>query len=130
MWGPPPSDPSQRTVWEHGLWLLSELPDLLARLVIDEGSTRPTLVDTFGLEALAELEASVAEQFLCRRQGENMREVVITVLAQPPWVGSASELPAATRTRVADRLAEDIVLNIMSVILRHPPLRGWLGADW
>lgn len=130
VWGPPPSDPGDRSVWKHGLWLLSEVPDLVEALVIEEGSVHETLTAFFGLEGLAELEAAASEHFLCNWGQEEVRNATVSVLSREPWVRELAGLTAFRRTRLVDRLADDVALKMALAVLRNPPLRGWFGADW
>jgi len=130
VWGPPPGDPGDRSVWMHGLSLLSEVPELVEALVMEEGSVHKTLTAFFGLEGLAELEALVSEHFLCRRKQEEVRDAAASVLFEEPWVREFAKLSAFQRTRLLDRLADDVAIRMALAVLRNPPLRGWFGADW
>ena len=88
VWGPAPPVPSVRTVWEHGLSLLADTPDLVFRLVVDEGPIHTSLARLFGREGLAEFEAQVVEEFFCDRSSDGIREVVKYIMRTPPQVNT------------------------------------------
>jgi len=118
------------TTWEHGLNLLSALPDLALASVIEDGPVHTSLARIFGREGLAEFEADVIEEFLLVRTPEDIRDVVLRVSSSRRWSGIFTALSPLRRFRTIERVTEEVMLNLRLLVVRVPPLRGWLGADW
>ena len=68
-WGPSPNDPYQRAIWEESMELLAHVPQLLAELILRDGTSFDSLVDDLGcIQSLAELEAHCISRFFCSNQ--------------------------------------------------------------
>lgn len=116
VWGPPPPDPGDRSVWLQGLELWAVLPDTVADLVVMEGTIHRTLVEVFG-DWLPALEAEVVELFFGRRNQDTFLEAAKESLAQEPWKAQVFGRTPSTRTKLAERLADDVEVNVKLVII-------------
>ena len=128
VWGPPPTEPSARSVWEHGMELLSELPEAVSSLVEKEGTTFTSIEKTFS-SLLPRLERDVTLRFLMVRVQEDLRDAVLEVLREQPWEAFLFGYTPLQRTRTAYRLSEDVNDNISRIILMEPRFRSWLLGD-
>ena len=85
-WGPAPVDPELRVQWEEDMELLAQVPTLLAKKVINEGTLYPSLQrDCGSLEQLSTLQAQCIERFLTLRIDETLHDVVVETTKTLPW---------------------------------------------
>jgi hypothetical protein len=119
IWGPPPAEPGARSVWEHAMRMLAVLPDAVADLVEVEGTTQTSLPSAFG-PLLPQLEADVVWRFLCVRAQEDVRDAVVDVFVDPFWQVTLHGRTAVQRSRLMDRLADDVADNLGRIALIDP----------
>ena len=99
-WGPAPVDPERNAIWNQGMELLAQVPDLLEGRVKEEGTASESLVRELGSEArLAELEGECVRQFIVNRDAETVHDVVTCVTDHSPWVECLEHLNTVQKSR-------------------------------
>lgn len=125
VWGPPPTDPVLRSDWDRGNELKAKFPEVIAQLVEQDNSQHPTLTTNFGT-LLPMLEGEVVWQHLLVRARDHLRDAVLVVLRDQPWQSMIAGVSPVNRTRIADRLADDVANNLGRVAWTNPEYRAWL----
>lgn len=125
VWGPAPTDPVLRSDWERGNELKAKLPDVLSQFAEQDLSERSSLVTIFGT-LLPMLQGEVVWQHLLVRARDHLRDAVLVVLQDQPWQLMIAGVSPVTKTRIADRLADDVANNLGRVAWTNPEYRAWL----
>ena len=125
VWGPAPTDPVLWSDWERGNELKAKLPEVITQLVEQDISEHPTLVTTFDT-MLPRLQGEVVWQYLLVRARDDVRDAVLVVLQEPPWQAMLAGHSPVKRSRIADRLADDVANNLGRVALTNPEYSAWL----
>ena len=117
-WGPAPVNPEHRVQWEESMELMAQVPVLLADKLKNEGTPYPSLVRDFGsLEQLAIFEVQCIGRFLTQRTVETMHDVVVEITEQPPWTQLFGSLSRVQKSRLRERLDEDLINNIALILV-------------
>lgn len=119
VWGPAPTDPVLWSSWEHGNELKAKLPEVIAELVEHDVSEHPTLVTIFDT-LLPQLEGEIAWQYILVKARDDVRDAVLVVLQEQPWQSMIAGLSRVNRSRIADRLADDVANNLGRVAWTNP----------
>ena len=123
-YGPPPTDPMERSAWQYGIELVAKSPDRVAALASEHDAVHETLAETFN-GFIADVEGDVAWEFVRFRRSEPLRAAVERVIRRPLWSHLVMKLNAVQRTRTVDRLTEEVADNIARLILFDPVYRSW-----
>ena len=98
--------------------LMAQVPALLAEKIRNEGTPYPSLVRDFGsLEQLAIFEVQCIRRFLTQRTLETMHVVVVEITEQPPWAQLFESLNWVQKSRLRNRLEEDLINNITLILV-------------
>ena len=117
-WGPAPVDPEPRVQWEEDMELLAQVPTLLAKKVINEGTLYPSLQrDHWSLEQLSTLQAQCIERYLTQRIDEPLHDVVVETTENPPWSRLIEALSPVQKSRLRSRLLKDLENNLTLVLV-------------
>ena len=117
-WGPAPVDPELRVQWEEDMELLAQVPTLLAKKVINEGTLYPSLQrDHWSLEQLSTLQAQCIERYLTQRIDETLHDVVVETTENPPWSRLIEALSPVQKSRLRSRLLKDLENNLTLVLV-------------
>ena len=117
-WGPAPVNPEHRVQWEESMELMAQVPVLLADKLKNEGTPYPSLVRDFGsLEQLAIFKVQCIGRFLTQRTVETMHDVVVEITEQPPWTQLFGSLSRVQKSRLRERLDEDLINNIALILV-------------
>ena len=127
-YGPPPADPIQRSIWEHGLELLADLPEHVAAVVRAQGSDHPTLQEIFG-DLLPDLEAEVVWRYIRERKREEVLSAAKEVLGSGIWPPMLIAARPVQKTRITARLADDAANHMGRIVLGTPVYRAWFIDD-
>ena len=88
------------------------------RQIKNEGTPYPSLVRDFGsLEQLAIFEVQCIGRFLTQRTVETMHDVVVEITEQPPWTQLFGSLSRVQKSRLRERLDEDLINNIALILV-------------
>ena len=125
-WGPPPSDPSRRVIWEETMRLLSQVPQLLAETIKSEGTPFNSLLRDLGsLDALVAIEVECVECLLTRRNYETFDEVIQEITNSPRWTDILQDLSAVRKFRLRQRLGEEICNKLKFMLITNHEIRDW-----
>ena len=117
-WGPAPVDPELRVQWEEDMELMAQVPTLLAKKVINEGTLYPSLRRDYGsLEQLSTLQAQCIERYLTQRIDETLHDVVVETTQKLPWSRLIEELSPVQKSRLRSRLLKDLENNLTLVLV-------------
>jgi hypothetical protein len=117
-WGPAPVDPEPRVQWEEDMELMAQVPTLLAKKVINEGTLYPSLRRDYGsLEQLSTLQAQCIERYLTQRIDETLHDVVVETTEKLPWSRLIEELSPVQKSRLRSRLLKDLENNLTLVLV-------------
>ena len=117
-WGPAPVDPELRVQWEEDMELMAQVPTLLAKKVINEGTLYPSLRRDYGsLEQLSTLQAQCIERYLTQRIDETLHDVVVETTEKLPWSRLIEELSPVQKSRLRSRLLKDLENNLTLVLV-------------
>ena len=128
VWGPPPDDPIERSIWEHGKKLLADLPGVVSTVVREQGTDHHTLQEIFG-EFLPDLEAEVVWRYLTEREREEVLNSAKDVLGREMWQTILHGRTPVQKTRIAQRLADDVANQLARIALSYPVYRALLIDD-
>ena len=121
-WGPAPVDPEHRVQWEESMELMAQVPALLSEKIKNEGTLYPTLVRDFGsLEQLAIFEVECIGRFLTQRTLETIHDVVVEITEQAPWAQLFGSLSRVQKSRLRERLSEDLINNMTLILVSVCP---------
>jgi len=123
-YGPPPTDPMERSTWLHGIELVARAPDALQTLVETNKPIHDSLREVFD-GFLAAVEADVVWEFVRKRCSEPLRAATERVLDRPLWAHLTEAKTAVQKTRVLDRLTEEVADNVARLIFFNPIYRSW-----
>lgn len=117
-WGPAPVDPERRVLWEEDMELLAQVPALLAKKVMGEGTPHLSLERDFGsLENLSRFQEECIERFLTERTPETLEELIAEMTEEPAWSGLFGSFNPVQKSRLRTRLAVDIADNLALVMV-------------
>ena len=117
-WGPAPVDPEPRVQWEEDMELMAQVPTLLAKKVINEGTLYPSLRRDYGsLEQLSTLQAQCIERYLTQRIDETLHDVVVETTEKLPWSRLIEEFSPVQKSRLRSRLLKDLENNLTLVLV-------------
>ena len=122
-WGPAPSDPERRVLWEEELKLLAQVPALLEKKVKDEGTPHSSLESNFGsLEQLGNFQAECITRFFTEKTPATLDELVAAMIEELRWSNLFGALNRVQKSRLRTRLTEDVCDNLTLVMasLEHP----------
>ena len=98
--------------------LMAQVPTLLAKKVINEGTLYPSLRRDYGsLEQLSTLQAQCIERYLTQRIDETLHDVVVETTEKPPWSRLIEELSPVQKSRLRSRLLKDLENNLTLVLV-------------
>lgn len=129
-WGPPPNGPEQKVIWEETMNLIASIPQLLAQTIQRDGTPFDSLLSDLGsLETLADIGARCVERYLCKRKVETIDEVVRETIQLPPWNDRLKSLSPVRKTRMVQRLGEELANKLAVVVFGNVKLRDWFFAN-
>jgi len=98
--------------------LLAQVPALLVKKVMDEGTPHVSLERDFGsLENLSRFQEECIERFLTERTPETLEELIAEMTEEPAWSGLFGSFNPVQKSRLRTRLAVDIADNLALVMV-------------
>ena len=106
--------------------LLSQVPQLLAKTIREDGTLFPSLVQDLGsLEALAAIATECVECLLTRRGYELFDEVIREITNSSQWEDRLQGLSAVAKFRLRKRLGEEISNKLKFIFITNREIRDW-----